>query len=140
MNRESTLDRDCKRNLIISALEAREKAYAPYSGYRVGAALLTKTGEIFTGCNIENASYGATICAERSAFVSAIMAGHMEFCMIAVVGGIQDEPEGYAYPCGICRQVMQEFCKAEFRILVGKTIDDYKELSLQELFPYGFEL
>jgi len=120
-------------NLIEKAAEAAKIAYSPYSKYHVGAALLTKTGEIFTGCNVENASYGATNCAERTAFFKAVSEGFREFEAIAIVNF-----SDYAYPCGICRQVMQEFCDGDFRIIVAKSVEDYKEYTLGELLPFGF--
>lgn len=126
-----------RSSLIEAALGARKLAYAPYSGYRVGAALLTEDGEIYTGCNIENASYGATNCAERTAFFKAVSEGKRQFKAIAIAGGKED-PEDYAYPCGICRQVMQEFCKDDFQILTAKTEQDYQEYSIKDLLPYGF--
>ncbi|MCH5274522.1 MAG: cytidine deaminase [Lachnospiraceae bacterium] len=128
---------DWKNTLIRAALEARKIAYAPYSGYKVGAALLTEEDEIYTGCNIENASYGATNCAERTAFFRAISEGKLNFKAIAITGG-KEAPEDYAYPCGICRQVMQEFCKEDFIILTAKTEQDYQEYRLRDLLPYGF--
>ena len=143
------MNRNC---LIKKAAEAAKIAYSPYSRYHVGAALLTKSGEIFTGCNVENASYGVTNCAERTAFFKAVSEGFQEFDAIAIVGGSSDiickENTGmaespivfsdYAYPCGICRQVMQEFCDRDFRIIVAKSVEDYKEYTLEELLPFGF--
>lgn len=127
--------------LIKYALKAREKAYAPYSGFTVGAALLTKSGEVFTGCNIENSSYGATNCAERTAIFKAVSEGYKEFEIIAITGGMKDddEPKGFAFPCGICRQVMREFCNPEeFRVIVAKNTVEYNEYKLEELLPYSF--
>lgn len=127
------------QNLIRQALTARETAYAPYSHYQVGAALLTASGEIYTGVNIENASFGATNCAERTAFFKAVSEGKLSFLEIAIVGGIAgEEPKDYAYPCGICRQVMQEFCGGDFRIVVARSETDYKVYTLNELLPDGF--
>ena len=126
-------------NLISQALRARQRAYAPYSHYQVGAALLTASGEIFTGVNIENASFGATNCAERTAFFKAVSEGRLQFAKIAIAGGIAgEEPKDYAYPCGICRQVMQEFCGEDFQIIVAKSESDYKVYTLKELLPEGF--
>ena len=118
-------------------------SYAPYSGYHVGAALLAKNGNIYAGCNIENASYGATNCAERTAFFKAVSEGVKDFEAIAIVGAPADAAaentfSEYAYPCGICRQVMQEFCKKDFGIIVAKSTEDYKKYTLQELLPFGF--
>lgn len=125
--------------LMRLALEARKKAYAPYSHYTVGAALCTGEGRVYTGCNIENASYGATNCAERTAFFKAVSEGERQFAAIAITGGKEgEEPTEYAFPCGICRQVMAEFCEGEFRILVGKTAEDRKEFFLKELLPCSF--
>lgn len=125
--------------LIRQALEARRLAYAPYSGYTVGAALLTAEGHRYLGGNIENASYGATNCAERTAFFKAVSEGEREFAAIAIAGGRDgEEPVEYAYPCGICRQVMQEFCRDDFVIYVVKSEQDYQSYTLKELLPFGF--
>ena len=125
--------------LISTALLARESAYVPYSGYAVGAALLTADSDIYKGCNIENASYGATNCAERTAFFKAVSEGEREFQAIAIAGGIAgEEPVDYAYPCGVCRQVMKEFCEPDFKVIVVKSVSDYKIFTLDELLPYGF--
>ncbi len=125
--------------LIQAALEARNGAYVPYSHYAVGAALLTDAGEMITGCNIENASYGATNCAERTAFFKAVSRGIRGFQAIAIAGGMEGEaPADYAFPCGICRQVMREFCRDDFQILVVKSTEDYQEYRLDELLPFGF--
>ena len=126
------------KELIREAIKARENAYAPYSFYEVGAALMTKSGTIYTGCNIENASYGATNCAERTAFFKAISEGETDFAAIAIVGGKLGEIS-FAYPCGICRQIMMEFCNPkEFIILVAKSEEEYKKFTLEELLPFGF--
>lgn len=125
--------------LIAAALQARNMSYTPYSHYRVGAALLTVTGKIYQGGNIENASYGATNCAERTAFFKAVSEGERDFKAIAIAGGLENEaPVDYAYPCGICRQVMQEFCRDEFQVIVAKSTTDYKYYTLSELLPFGF--
>lgn len=125
--------------LIQAALDARRLAYAPYSRYRVGAALLTAEGEILQGGNIENASYGATNCAERTVIFRALSEGRRNFCAIAIAGGMEGaEPADYAYPCGICRQVMQEFAGEDFIVIVAKSVTDYKEYRLGDLLPYGF--
>lgn len=127
------------KELIQAALEARDMAYAPYSHYHVGAALLTENGRIYQGGNIENASYGATNCAERTAFFKAVSEGERDFTAIAITGGLQGQvPVDYAYPCGICRQVISEFVKADFQIIVAKSTDDYKIFTLAELLPAGF--
>ncbi len=126
--------------LIRSATEARKKAYAPYSGYLVGAALLTNELRIYTGCNIENASYTPSICAERTAISKAVSEGWHKFKAIAIVGGKKDcEITQYAFPCGVCRQVMSEFVNPdEFVIIVAKNENDYKLYSLNQLFPENF--
>ena len=125
------------KKIRIVALEARNYSYAPYSEYTVGAALLCKDGRIVTGSNIENASYGATNCAERTAFFKAVSEGEKEFEAIAIAGGKKDEePVDYAYPCGICRQVMREFCDEEkFRVFVVKSEDEFEEYLLKDLLP-----
>ena len=127
------------KELIHSALDARKMSYAPYSGYAVGAALLTDGGKVYQGVNIENASYGATNCAERTAFFKAVSEGERSFKAIAIVGGlIGEEPVDYAYPCGVCRQVMQEFTDNDFCVIVAKSVSDYQLYKLEELLPYGF--
>lgn len=131
-----------KIELIERALAARDKSYSPYSGYRVGAALLCADGSVFTGANIENASYGATVCAERCAVFAAVMAGCADIVSIAVCGGRYDETDvlsGYAYPCGICRQVLREFADpSSFTVIVARSTDDYREYTLEELLPESF--
>lgn len=126
--------------LIIAAIQARQNAYTPYSHYQVGAALLTGDGRIITGCNIENAAYGPSNCAERTAFFKAVSEGIRTFRAIAIVGSPEgDELTQYAYPCGVCRQVMMEFCDpADFQIIVAKSGEDYKVMTLEELLPEGF--
>lgn len=125
--------------LAKMAVEAMEKAYAPYSGYTVGAALLTKQGKVYLGCNIENASFSPTCCAERTAFFKAVSEGEREFAAIAVAGGKNGAVEAVFPPCGVCRQVMQEFCRPDFVICMVKK-DGYEAVTLQELLPYGFSL
>lgn len=128
-----------REELIRAALSARENAYAPYSNYAVGAALLTEDGEIVTGCNVENASFGATNCAERTAVFKAVSQGKRRFSAIAVAGGEKGkEPVDYAYPCGVCRQVMGEFAAEDFQVIVAKSATDYQEYRLDELLPHGF--
>lgn len=127
------------KELIQKALQAREKAYVPYSKYMVGAALLTKTGEVYQGCNIENAAYTPTNCAERTAFFKAVSEGERKFEAIAIVGGYKGAPMDYAYPCGVCRQVMMEFCDPKsFRVIVAISEENYIEKYLEELLPSGF--
>lgn len=125
--------------LIRSATEARKKAYAPYSGYMVGAAVLTNELRIYTGCNIENAAYTPSICAERTAISKAVSEGWRRFKAIAVVGSPKGEITQYAFPCGVCRQVMQEFADADkFIVIVAKSEQDYRAFTLRELLPEGF--
>lgn len=126
--------------LIEQALRAREFSYSPYSGYRVGAALMTAEGKVYTGCNIENAAYTPTNCAERTAFFKAVSEGQKSFRAIAIVGGPAEEPiTQYAYPCGVCRQVMMEFCDPQtFDVITAKSKKEYRVKKLQELLPDGF--
>lgn len=128
------------KELIRLALEARQSAYAPYSHFCVGAALLTKQGTVYTGCNIENAAYTPSNCAERTAFFKAVSAGERDFEAIAIVGGLANARElDYCAPCGVCRQVMMEFCSPDtFRIVLGKTPDETLEYTLKQLLPLGF--
>lgn len=128
------------QQLIKAAIEAREKAYAPYSHFMVGAAVLTKDGQVYTGCNVENASYGATNCAERTAIFKAVSEGNKEFAKIVIVGGkAGEEITEYAYPCGVCRQVMAEFSNPkELKVLVAKSEKEYLEMTLEELLPNSF--
>ena len=124
--------------LLEKAIKARENAYAPYSHYMVGAALLTKGGKVYTGCNVENASYSPTNCAERTAFFKAISEGAREFEAIAIVAGKEGESlSENCTPCGVCRQVMVEFCSPDFKIVLG-TPTDVKIHTLQELVPLSF--
>ena len=124
--------------LLEKAIKARENAYAPYSHYMVGAALLTKGGKVYTGCNVENASYSPTNCAERTAFFKAISEGEREFEAIAIVAGKEGESlSENCTPCGVCRQVMVEFCSPDFKIVLG-TPTDVKIHTLQDLVPLSF--
>lgn len=132
------LDKELIHTLITKANAARKFAYTPYSEFKVGAALLLDSGEIVTGCNIENAAFGPTNCAERTAFFKAISEGKMEFLAIAIMGGKKEIPESYAFPCGVCRQVMREFCNDDFQIIVAKNEDEFKVYRLPELLPEGF--
>ena len=127
-----------KEQLAVNAKEAMKNAYSPYSGYRVGAALLCKDGTVYTGCNVENASFGATNCAERTAFYKAISEGKREFTAIAICGGKDGVLEGEFPPCGVCRQVMREFCSDDFEIhMVTETgITTY---TLGQLLPASFQ-
>lgn len=128
-------------DLIVLALEARKFSYSPYSGFSVGAALLCKDGSVYTGCNIENSAFSPTNCAERTAFFKAVSEGKKEFVKIAVAGGdsIEKIPSNYCSPCGVCRQVMKEFCSPDFEIIIAKSSDDYKTLTLAELLPLSFD-
>lgn len=125
------------RQLFNRAASAVQKAYAPYSNYYVGAAVLTKSGEVYEGANVENASYGGTICAERVAITKAIYDGHRAFEAIAVA--VPPETKEPAWPCGICRQFIFEFGD-DIRIIAGKNADDLEECTIQELLPHGFRL
>lgn len=122
------------------SLEAREHAYVPYSGFAVGAALECEDGSIYQGCNIENAAYTPSNCAERTAFFKAVYDGKRHFTRIAVAGGKAGAaPDQYCAPCGVCRQVMMEFCDPEtFEILLVKAEGDYQLLKLKDLLPFGF--
>ena len=125
--------------LVNLAIEAREHAYVPYSNFAVGAALLTKEGKVYQGCNIENSSYGATNCAERTAFFTAVYQGGRNFEAIAIVGGKAGEPvHELCAPCGICRQVMREFCKDDFKIFLSKGDGTVLETTLTQLLPLSF--
>jgi len=135
------MDKELIEKLIIEAAQARESSYAPYSNFKVGAALLTNDGDIIRGCNIENASYGATNCAERTAIFKALSDNKRQFRAIAIMGGTEEgnSTSEYAYPCGICRQVMREFCKPDsFYIIVAKSINEYEVYLLDELLPHSF--
>lgn len=125
--------------LVKLAKEAREHSYCPYSGFSVGAALLCKDGKVYQGCNIENASFGPTICGERTAFFKAVYDGERDFEAIAVVGGKAGEPvTGLFPPCGVCRQVMREFCGLDFKLYLGKENDGYEVTTLGEMLPMSF--
>lgn len=128
------------KELVKQALEARKFAYTPYSGFQVGAALLAKDGTIYQGCNIENAAFGPTNCAERTAFFKAVSEGQYDFSAIAIVGAPKgQEPSEICAPCGICRQVMMEFCDPKtFRVLLGKADLSYEEYTLEQILPLGF--
>lgn len=123
------------RELYLKACEMLPRAYAPFSQFKVGAALLSRDGDVFTGVNVENSSFGATICAERTAFVKAISEGCLEFEAIAIVSS-----EGEAWPCGICRQFMKEFCDDDFKIITGDDVNSLKVYTMDEILPEGFRL
>ncbi|MDR0889242.1 MAG: cytidine deaminase [Oscillospiraceae bacterium] len=125
--------------LVNLAIAAREHAYVPYSGFGVGAALLTKGGKVYQGCNIENAAYGPTNCAERTAFFTAVYEGERDFEAIAVVGGKMGQPiSELCAPCGVCRQVIREFCNDDFKIYLSKGDNTFEEISLTHLLPFSF--
>lgn len=125
-------------DLINLAINALSNAYAPYSNFKVGAALLTKSGNVYLGCNIENASFSATNCAERTAFFKAVSEGEREFKKIAIVGGKSGEITDFVSPCGVCRQVMREFCEDDFLVILAKSKTEYKEFTLSQLLPESF--
>ncbi len=130
------------KELIKAAIEAREKSYSPYSNFKVGAALLCENGKIYKGCNVENAAYSPTNCAERTAFFKAVSEGERDFKAIVIVGANakkQLTESEFCAPCGVCRQVIMEFCKPEsFKIILAKSETEYKEYTLSELLPLGF--
>ena len=126
------MNKEIIQNLIKKAQKASEKSYSPYSNYKVGAALLTKEDKIFTGTNIENASYGATMCAERVAIFNAVASGYKDFKAIAVY------TKDAGIPCGMCLQVMSEF-SPEIEVIIAKSLDDYKTYKLSELLPHPFK-
>ena len=124
-----------KNELINKAMSAREHAYAPYSGFKVGAAILCDDGSVYTGCNIENASYPVTICAERVAIGNAVSDGKRGFSAIVITGG-----DDYCYPCGMCRQALAEFSCGDMKIVIAKSETEYKVFKLCELLPKSFSL
>ena len=125
------------KELIELAIEARELAYAPYSNHKVGAALVGKSGKIYTGCNVENAAYSPTNCAERTAIFKAVSEGEREFTAIAIVGGVGETLSELCAPCGVCRQVLSEFCSKDLRIIMG-TPKSITVSTLGEILPYSF--
>ena len=125
--------------LIDTAIRQLEFSYTPYSGFKVGAALLAKDGKVYGGCNIENAAYGPTNCAERTAFFKAVSEGVTSFTRIAVVGNYPGKKGDYCAPCGVCRQVMREFCDPErFQVILARGPEDYRSFLLKELLPASF--
>lgn len=133
------MDRKLTEEMIDLAIEQLAYSYTPYSHFKVGAALLTKDGKLYTGCNIENAAYTPTNCAERTAFFKAVSEGEREFQAICIVGGKDGVLTEYAAPCGVCRQVMMEFCNPEtFRIILATGREQYEIFTLKELLPLGF--
>ena len=134
-----TADKELIEKLIDTAIGQMSMAYTPYSHFDVGATLLTKDRKIYTGCNIENAGYTPSNCAERTAFFKAVSEGVREFEAICVAGGMNGEPAEYTAPCGVCRQVMMEFCDPKtFQIILVKNRKEYKIMTLEELLPLGF--
>ncbi len=129
-----------EKELIEKAFEMLKFSYSPFSCFRVGAALLTKSKKIYTGCNIENSSFGATNCAERTAIFKAVSEGQKDFEAICIVGGKNGIVEDFCTPCGICRQVLAEFCKPDFKIILAKSKTEYKIFTLGELLPESFSL
>ena len=133
------IDKRQIRELIAKAMEMLNYSYTPYSHWKVGAALLSFDGKIWGGCNIENAAFTPTNCAERTAFFKAISEGESHFTAIAIVGGHEGLVDSFCSPCGVCRQVMMEFCNPEtFRIITAKSVDEYRIKTLRELLPEGF--
>ena len=133
------MDQVMVEKLIDTAIEQLKFSYTPYSNFKVGAALLTKSGKIYTGCNIENASYTPTNCAERTAFFKAVSEGVRDFQAICIVGGKDGKLTGYTAPCGVCRQVMMEFCNPKtFQIILAVDKERYEIYTLEELMPLGF--
>ena len=123
--------------LMKLAVKAREKSYSPYSNFKVGAALLGKSGKVYLGCNIENAAYTPTNCAERTAVFKAVSEGEKEFTAIAIVGGKGEQLAPFCAPCGVCRQVLAEFCDKDFRLILG-TPDEFTEYKFGDILPYSF--
>lgn len=128
------------KELFVVACDYRKRAYSPYSHFQVGAALLTKEGKIYGGCNIENAAFGPTNCAERTAFFKAVSEGERKFSAIVIVGGKEGEKEEFCTPCGVCRQVMAEFCDPDsFYIILGNSAADCQKFLLKEVLPFSFD-
>ena len=133
------MDKKTIEKLIDTALAQLDFSYAPYSGFNVGAALLAKNREVYTGCNIENAAYTPTNCAERTAFFKAVSEGVRDFEAICIVGGKKKKATGYTAPCGVCRQVMMEFCNPKtFKIILAIDRENYRVYTLEDMLPQGF--
>lgn len=133
------MDKKTIEKLIDTALEQLDFSYAPYSGFNVGAALLAKNQAVYTGCNIENAAYTPTNCAERTAFFKAVSEGVRDFEAICIVGGKNQKATGYTAPCGVCRQVMMEFCNPKaFKIILAIDRENYRIFTLEDMLPQGF--
>lgn len=137
-NKSAEPDRDIIEKMCVMAAEMCTRSYVPYSHFHVGAALLAQDGRIFTGCNVENASYPVCTCAERTAFVKAVSEGVHDFTAIVICGRAEDGEFQYCPPCGVCRQVMGEFCRGDFRIYLAKSPQDYEIYTLDELMPKRF--
>ncbi len=125
------------KELMALAIEARKASYSPYSGFRVGAALLGKSGKVYLGCNVENAAYSPTNCAERTAVFKAVSEGEREFKAIAIVGGKGEEISDFCAPCGVCRQVLAEFCDKDFRLVLGN-LEKISTYTFEEILPFSF--
>lgn len=133
------MEKEFIKNMIEAAFAALSHSYSPYSGFKVGAALLSESGKVYTGCNIENAAYSPTNCAERTAFFKAVSEGERHFKAICIVNEDQDGNHDFCPPCGVCRQVMMEFVRPEkFDIILAKNTEEYRTYTLQELLPMGF--
>lgn len=133
------MDKKTIEKLIDTALAQLDFSYAPYSGFNVGAALLAKNQAVYTGCNIENAAYTPTNCAERTAFFKAVSEGVRDFEAICIVGGKNQKATGYIAPCGVCRQVMMEFCNPKtFKIILAIDSENYRVYTLEDMLPQGF--
>lgn len=128
------------KKLVKEAFKMLEYSYAPYSHFHVGAALLTTKKKIFTGCNIENAAYGPSNCAERTAIFKAVSEGYKDFTAIAIVGGENGQVKDFCSPCGVCRQVLAEFCNKDFEIILADRPDNWKVFTLGQLLPESFSL
>jgi cytidine deaminase len=131
-------DKETIRELIMRAMGMMKMSYIPYSHFSVGAALLTDSGEIYTGCNIENAAYTPSVCAERTAFFKAVSEGHTSFKAIAVTGGMNRKAEDFCTPCGVCRQVMREFVNDDFVVYMGGA-EGYEAMTMAQILPAGFK-
>ena len=131
-------DKKVISDLCQKAIDMRSESYAPYSGFTVGSAVLLSDGTVYTGCNIENSAFGPSICAERTAIAKAVSEGHKNLAAIAIAGGKRDGDLQYCAPCGVCRQVMREFCKPSFKVYLARSADDYKEFTLGDLLPESF--
>lgn len=127
------------KELVLKAIDTMKNSYSPYSNFKVGAALLSESGKVYTGCNIENVAFGPSICAERVAFFKAISEGEKNFSKIAVVGGKDGIISSSTPPCGVCRQVMREFCNDDFEILIVRENENYDKVLLKDLLPNSFK-